>query len=579
MDAKKSYLPVIYKSNSTIGYDDCKNKLARIPCEYYTFTTGKQMRKKFLIAIVAAFLIAIVCLLSCTPSSPTAPATSPSTSASGVLRLWDSGPITLDPAITSELTSHVYITQIFSGLVRLDSDLKPAPDIASKWEISDDGRTYTFYLREGVKFHDGREVTAEDFKYSWERACSPSTSSQTAATYLGDIVGAEDMLTGRAQEISGIEILDEYAIKITIESPKAYFLAKLAYSTAFVVDRANVESKEEWWREPNGTGPFKLTEWKKDELIVLEQNSFYYGEPARLEKVRFQLLSGIPLVLYETNEIDVAAISQYYIDRVTDKNGPFYEELTVFPELSFFYIGFNVEKPPFDDVSIRRAFCHAIDKEKIIKIIQKGTTVEAPGILPPGIPGYNPDLVGLEYDVAKAKSLIENSKYGSVENLPPITLTDAGYGNTISDFIGALVYDWRNNLGVEVNVRLLEWEIYSFPKYLKEEADEMFTYGWIADYVDPQDFLDILFHSQADYNAGNYSNPQVDELLAQAAVEVRDDKKRIELYQKAEQLLVDDAACLPLWFNTNYVLIKPYVNNYKLDLRGIPTLSEVSINK
>jgi oligopeptide transport system substrate-binding protein len=541
------------------------------------------MRKKY-VTILAISLVAILCLISCIPTSPLSPTsptspTGPAGPVSGVLRLWDSGPITLDPAMSSELTSHVYIMQIFSGLVRLGDDLEPVPDIAESWDISEDGLTYTFPLHEGVQFHDGREVTARDFKYSWERACNPATKSQTAATYLGDIVGARDVLEGRAQEISGVEIIDDYTLKVTITSPKAYFLAKLAYSTAFVVDKANVASGQEWWMEPNGTGPFKLAEWKEDELIILEQNERYYGKPAQLEKVRFQLLSGVPLDLYELNEIDVAPVYKYYMDRVTDKNGPFYEELSVFPEVSFFYIGFNVQKPPFDDVNVRRAFCHAINKEQIIKITQKGTVLQASGILPPGIPGYNPELIGLEYNVEKAKSLIENSKYGSVDALPPITLTDAGYGGTIPDYIGALVYDWKENLGVEVNVRQLEWEIYSFPKYLKEEADEMFTFGWIADYIDPQDFLDILFQSQADYNAGNYSNPEVDMLLEQAAKEIHDENKRIELYQQAEKLLVDDAACLPLWFDTSYVLIKPYVKNYRLDPRGIPSLSEVSISE
>jgi len=159
-----------------------------------------------------------------------------------VLRLWDIGPITLDPAISADMSSHTYVMHIFSGLVRLDHELNIVPDIAESWEKSPDGKIYTFYLRQGVKFHNGGEVEAADFKYSWERACDPNTGSGTAATYLGDIVGAKDMLAGKAEEISGIKVIGDYTLQVTINAPKAYLLSKLAYPTAFVVDRTNVES-------------------------------------------------------------------------------------------------------------------------------------------------------------------------------------------------------------------------------------------------------------------------------------------------------------------------------------------------
>ena len=146
----------------------------------------------------------------------------------GTLCLWDIGPITLDPAISADMSSHTYVMQIFSGLVRLDHELNIVPDIAESWEQSTDGKTYTFYLHQGVKFHDGGEVKAADFKYSWERACDPDTGSGTAGTYLGDIIGVKDMLAGEAEEISGIEVIGDYTLRVTIDAPKAYFLSKLA---------------------------------------------------------------------------------------------------------------------------------------------------------------------------------------------------------------------------------------------------------------------------------------------------------------------------------------------------------------
>ncbi|MBM3166993.1 MAG: peptide ABC transporter substrate-binding protein [Chloroflexi bacterium] len=520
---------------------------------------------------LAITLIAASCVKITPPSSPPA-------GESGVLNLWDTGPYTMDPAISSELTSHTYVMQVFSGLVRLDEHLKPAPDIAESWDRSPDGKTYTFHLRPDARFHDGTKVTAYDFKYSWDRACNPRTGSQTASSYLLDIVGVKDVLEGKAKEISGVRVINDRTLEVTIDAPKAYFLAKLAYPTAFVVQKANVETGREWWRKPNGTGPFKITEWREGQLLVMEPNGYHWQAPAKISKVAFHLLAGMPMSMYEMGEIDVAPVYEHFADKVTDKNGPFYKELAIFPELSLFYAGFNTTKPPFDDANIRKAFCHAVNKERIIKLILKGMSIKANGILPVGMPGYNENLRGLDYDPAKAMSLIAASKYKAPENLPPITVTISGEGGDIPEYLGALIQDWKQNLGVEITVRQLEMEIFSQPRTLKQELDEIFISGWIADYPDPQDFLDILFHSRADYNAGNYTNPEADSLLDQAAVEM-DEAKRLIMYQKAEQIMVDEAACLPLWFNTNYILIRPHIKNYKLNALGIPSLTEVYIER
>ncbi|MGQ9545828.1 MAG: peptide ABC transporter substrate-binding protein [Dehalococcoidia bacterium] len=492
----------------------------------------------------------------------------------GTLYLWDSGPVTLDPAICADMASALYVMQVFSGLVRLDQELNVVPDIAERWEKSADGKAYTFYLRQGVKFHNGREVKAGDFKYSWERACDPDTGSGTASTYLGDIVGAKDMLSGRAQKISGVEVIDDYTIRVTIDAPKAYFLEKLAYPTAFVVDQRNVESGYHWWRKPNGTGPFKLKEWEAGERLILERSQVYYDEPAKLERVVFSLVAANPMALYEMGEIDVVPIYQAYIDLACDEGGPFYRELALTPELSLYYIGFNIREPPFDDANVRRAFCHAVDKERIARVILRDMVSVAQGILPPGMPGYNEAVKGLGYDVEKAKELIAASKYGDVSNLPPITITVDGYGNSIPADLGAIIQEWQQNLGVEISVRQLEPEHFLYN--LKQEKDEMFVLGWVADYPDPHNFLDILFYTGSEVNMGEYSNPTLDALLDQAAIEY-DKAVRLAMYQEAEKLVIADAPCLPLFHSANYILVKPYVKGYELTPLGIPDFSKVYI--
>ena len=223
--------------------------------------------------------LALLCLGSNCVTRTSTPAISVPDRDTLILR--DSDPSTLDPAMARETGSVGYIMQIFSGLVAFDENMNLVPDIAESWETDNSNTVYTFHLREGVTFHDGRPVTADDFKYSWERACDPATGSETAGTYLNDIVGAAEMLAGNAQEMAGVEVLDDHTLRVTIDQPRAYFLSKLAQPVAFVVDQENVDTGGEWWREPNGTGPFKLNGWESGKLLLLERNGLYYRAKRR----------------------------------------------------------------------------------------------------------------------------------------------------------------------------------------------------------------------------------------------------------------------------------------------------------
>jgi oligopeptide transport system substrate-binding protein len=502
--------------------------------------------------------------------------TTQSSGGQGTLNLTDSGPITLDPAVAAEAGSAMYIFQIFSGLVRLDENLQIVPDIAQSWDKSADGKTFTFHLRHDAMFQNGKQVTASDFKYSWERALNPATQSLTAGTYLNDIAGAADVLTGKTAQLNGIKVIDDYTLSVTIDSPKAYFLDKMAYPTAFVLDKSNVASGSNWWQRPNGTGPFKLQQYQQDQLLVLQRNDNYYGEKASLNQVVFKLLSGSPIQLYQQGNIDVASVNSAYMGLVTDPGNSVSKELNVFPELSLYYVGFNCAQPPFDDVNIRQAFSLAVDKSRIISLAVDNVVAAANGILPPGMPGYNANLPGLNFDVQKAKQLIAASKYGDVSRLPPLVLTTSGWGGDISGVTGGVIEEWRRNLGVEVTVRQLEPDVFIYT--LKQEKNQLFDSGWIADYPDPQDFLSLLFHTGAQNNTGDYSNPQLDSLLDKAATE-QDANMRLSMYQNAETTVVQNAAILPLYFGRNYELVKPYVKGYVLSPLGYPLLNKVSIQK
>ena len=214
------------------------------------------------------------------------------------------------------------------------------------------------------------------------------------------------------------------------------------------------------------------------------------------------------MTMYENGKIDVTDVYLGDIERVLDPSNPLHEELSIVPGFSLYYIGFNTARPPFDDAKIRQAFSYAIDKDKIIDLVLKGVVSKAEGILPPGMPGYNENIKGLDFNVELAQKLIAESKYGNVSNLPPITLTTAGMG-AASSIEAALVDMWQHNLGVNVEIRQLSPDRY--PYEIMDEKDEMFVQSWGADYPDPQNFLDILFHSGTKDNVGEYSNPEVDD--------------------------------------------------------------------
>ena len=510
-------------------------------------------------------------------TEPSTPAVNPPTG--GVFRRQWADPPTLDPHLTTDTTSSFVVVELFSGLVTINTDLELVPDIAERWEISTDGLQYTFYLRPNAKFHDGKPVTAQDFKWSIERAAAPETASPVAETYLNDIVGALDYIKGDATEISGIRVVDDTTLRITVDQPKAYFLAKLTYPTAFVVDRATVEAGGRGWTDnPNGTGPFRLKEYKIGERIVLERNEHFYREPAMVDTILLNLAGGQSMAMYENDEIDITGVSLFDLERVLDPNEPLNDELVVAPpDFSISYIGFNTSMAPFDDPKFRQALNHAIDKELIASEVLSDLVVPAFGILPPGFPGYNENLEGLRHDKELAQRLLSESAYADAESRPRIVITVPGTGGTIGLDLEVVIEMWRQVLGVEVEIQQVEWAT-----YLEDLNDAKFQayagLGWQADYPDPQDFLDILFHTDSNLNHGAYSNPELDAILERART-LQDPLARIAEYRRAEELIVQDGAWVPLWYTgERHLLLKPHVEGYRVTPMIVPKLREIRLN-
>ncbi len=490
----------------------------------------------------------------------------------GVLKLLGSDPPTLDPHQTGDVTSSRYILEVFGGLLTIDPDLVLVTDLAQDWSVDPNGQGYTFRLNPDATFHDGRKVTATDFKWSLERASDPETEAPAADTFLGDIVGAKDKLNGNADSIAGISVVDEETLRIDVDAPKAYFLSKLSYPTSFVVDRANVETGRDWVRTPNGTGPFMLAEYDPGEFMRLERFDSYHLGPAMIDAVEFNLAGGQGLLMYENDELHLGQVGVAALERFHDPSDPLHDQLHQGPpQYDTAYIGLSSVEPPFDDPLVRQALNYAVDRETITEVLLEDAAVPARGILPPGFPGYNPDVSGYEYNPDRARELLAQSTYGDDPSTwPTMTITIPGsFGSSPGPITEVILKTWEEQLGVQMDILQTEWATYL--QDLQEGRFQIFGgLGWVADYADPENFLDVLFHSESSNNHTHYSDPSLDDLLERARVE-QDRAARFAMYNEAEQMILDGSPWIPLYHSAGeHYLIKPYVQGFPISSLVIP---------
>ena len=497
--------------------------------------------------------------------------------AANELRLRGSEPITLDPHLATDGTSALYIVEIFGGLLTLDLDLQIQPDLADEIPteanggkvVNADGTvTYTFHLRDNLRFHNNAPVRAQDVKFSLERAADPATQSLGAAFFLADIVGVLEKLRGEAEEVSGVQIIDDRTIEITIERDLPNFLFKLTYPTAFVVNQRQIEQDDNWSRRPIGTGPYKLKKWDFGDLITLEANEAYHLGAPQVKTVRYRLL-GTSITLYEDDQIDVAGVGVDDLERVQDPLDPLNGEYSFGSQLSISYLGFNVNAPPFDDPLVRQAFAMAINLEEIVGILFQDSIPAANSIVMPGLSAYSEDIQAPQYDPEQALGLLQQSRYWGADALEGITIAEGGAGGSASSSLEVIIDDWREHLGVEVTVeQSLAGEFF---RNIEDGIYQMYILAWIMDYPAEENLLNLHFDSEGANNYNGYDNPAVDTLLREALTE-QGSERRIALYQQAEQLILDDVPWFPLFFDRFHILVKPYVKNYPIPGGIVPRL-------
>jgi len=482
---------------------------------------------------------------------------------------------TTDLAKAQDAYSFNVLSATMEGLVRLDKTGEATQGLASNWEVSADGLTYTFKLRD-AKWSNGDAVTAKDFVYSWTRTLAPKSASQYSFM-LGMIKGADEYTSGQGTaEQVGVKALDDKTLQVTLEAPTPYFLKQTSFPTFFPLNQKFVESKgDKFGTDLENTlavGPFKLTTWEHDTLIAVEKNADYWDAAAvKLNKVTWNVVkdTNASLNMYEAGEIDRTGLVRDQVARYKDNK----EEFHVTPELTNGYVMFNTKIKGLDNAKVRTALTWAIDRQKYADIIYGNGTKAATGFVPEG----TSDSAGGDYRKT-AGDLVGTHSEADAKTLLEAGLQEAGL--TVADFKPRLLIDdsdvakkageflkeqWRAKLGLDV-------QLDSVPFKLRLQQEDKGEYNmtislWGADYNDPMTFLD-MWVSNGSQNKSFYANPEYDKLINMAKVEA-DAKKRAQYLVEAEKLLLKDMPVGPIFFRARAIAMKPYVKNFVAKSSGV----------
>ncbi len=481
-------------------------------------------------------------------------------------------PTTFDPAMVQDGDTIDLLQQVFEGLVQWSPDNKVVPCLATKWETSKDGLTYTFHLRPNVKFQDGAPVTASDVLYSMQRALSPKLGSPVALNYLGDIAGAKDVISGKAAVLRGVKVVDPMTVAITITQPKAYWIYTLTYPTAYVVSKAEARTDaaltDAALAKGAGTGPFKVTNYVRDSKVTLAANPSYWGGAPKIAGIERPVVidAGTRHDLYVRGDVDMLQfVSPGDLDNDA-KDPVLKDQVKLFPRAATYYLGLNQKAfPAFKDVRVRQALAYATDKNKIVQVVFAGKRDVAEDILAKGIPGFDPSFKGLPYDPSKAKALLAQAGHPNGQGLPPIPIYYRQSQPELQKTVSLIQQMWGDTLGIKVTPQVREWG--AMLNQENKNALECYHIRWAADYLDPQDYYSVLLRTGGPENHTVYSNPKFDALCDAADVS-QNPAKRSGLYRQAARIAADDVPVIPLYYQQDVELIKPYVSGIDDGLMG-----------
>ena len=473
-------------------------------------------------------------------------------------------PETVDPALNNAVDGGNMILHAFEGLLTLDENGQLKEGQAESWETSEDGLTWTFHLRDGLKWSDGTDLTAKDFVYSWQRVCDPNVAAPYAETVLGMVKGYDEAVAGDITKLD-VQAPDEKTVVVNLAHPCSYFGELAAFATLNPVQQATVEANGDAWATSADTyisnGPFMMTEWVPGSHITFSKNPNYWNaEAIKLDKLEFELIedSNAAYSAYTSGEVDM--IKDVPTEEIPSLQGN--DDFHVEPIIGTYYVSLNLQKEYFQDARVRKALSLAIDRNYVANTLMQGTYSPASAIVGPGwldtdgssfaenANGGTPYIDNDNFDanLEEAKKLLEEAGYPNGEGFPQIeyTTNDAGYHKVVAEY---LQQAWAA-IGIDLKVNIVEWA--SFTPMRRNGEFDVARNGWVGDYTDPSNILE-LFCTTNGNNDGKYTNADFDAAIEDSRVTTDAATRSADLH-KAEDALMNDAGCIPIAYYNDFWL-------------------------
>lgn len=485
-------------------------------------------------------------------------------------------PPSLDWSKSTDTTSALIEYNIMEGLTEYnlkDPELGLVPALAAEWSSNKDASVWTFKIRPGVKWTDGQALTAQHFVDGWERLLNPGTASEYAY-FLYSVKNARNYNEGKQKDFSqvGVKAVDDTTLEVTLDSPKSYFPYLLTHHSTYPLRVDVVKKFGDKWTEPENIvslGAYTLKKWEHDNIIVLERNEQYYGEKAKTKNVLGYMINedSTALNLFEAGKIDV-------LDQLPSRElahlskRPEYRKV---PTLGIFYFGFNTEKPPFNNPEVRKAISMAIDRQQITNLLAGGQEPLSSWV-PKGMFGYEDDA-GMKYDPSKAQKMLDEAGFKNREKFPKIQIsfnTNEDHARVVENVQAQL----KKNLGITVEIVNSEWKTYL--KSVQTNPSNIFRLGWLADYPDPDNFLNLMT-SYSENNHTRWGDKKYDKLI-ETATTITDKEKRRDIYKQAQEILVEkDVPVLPIYSMVGQYFVGPRVKNYPINPMQKQLLKDVVV--
>ena len=486
-------------------------------------------------------------------------------------------PHSLDPAQVDDQTGANIVTYLYDGLVSYDATTGEAkPDLAESWDISDNATVFTFHLKKGSKFSNGREVKAQDFLYAWTRALDPATKSETAQSVLGAIKGAQDVMAGKSRTLTGVETPDDYTLKVTLVQPMADFITFMGQPASMPVPKEEIDKPGAKFAEaPFGNGPFMVKEWRHNDAVVLTTNPDFSGTKPKISEVTVRIIPDSATAVQELKAGNLDAVRGIKPGQVESLRNDSSVKLLDSPGSGGVrFLGFNITSAPFDNATVRQAVAYAIDKQTLADKVLQGRAQPADGIVPPSVFGHQSNAMPYNFDVEKAKSLLAQAGYPGGQGLPRLTLS---YPNvSVSPDLAQAIQAQLKQVGISVELQGLEPN--TFTGQMMSGKLPIFVASW-QDVPVFDSYLYALFDSD---NIGatdvfNYQNKDVDNLITKARG-TTDAGARNSLYNEAQSKILADAPAVPLVFDKDVIPYSPKVTNMVYTPAGLFALNDITVS-